>query len=84
MLELVTPELFSNEIYQLLARHIIEYWRHYGRPPGKIHTADLVARIIGTAVTLWRQYLRNTITSMIVLYDNGINTEYVMDEMNEF
>ena len=81
---MVTPELFSNDIHQLLARRMFEYWRDHNKPPGKAHTADLVADIIDDPRHPQARTFKTMIMQMIVLYDNNINTAFVIDQVRAF
>jgi intein/homing endonuclease len=81
---LVTAELFSNELHQLVARRVLDYWRHHNQPPGKIHTPDVLADILEDRRHPQNRAIRDLLSSMMLLLDSNLNTTYVLDQLQAF
>lgn len=81
---LIKAELFSNELQQLVAKRVLDYWREHRRPPGKIHTPDLLADILEDRSHPQSRAVRDMLSSMVFLYDSNINTTYVLDQLQAF
>jgi len=80
----IEPHLFENEAYRTLATRMRDYWRQHDKPPGKAHVGDLVADILQSPRNPHAAAYRTAITGMAVLTDAGINTNYVMEQLETF
>lgn len=81
---MIKAELFSNELQQLVARRVLDYWRQHHRPPGKIHTPDLLADILEDRQHPHSRAVRDMLSSMVFLFDSNINTVYVLEQLQAF
>jgi replicative DNA helicase len=81
---LVQPHQFENEVHRTLAQRAAEYWRQHGQAPGAAHTADLVDDIISDPNNKRAATYRGVLNNMLALWDNGINTAYVLEEIHAF
>lgn len=81
---LIDANLFSNELHQLVARRVLDYWRQHRKPPGKIHTPDLLADILEDRRHPQARAVREMLQSMVLLFDSNINTTYVLDQLQSF
>lgn len=81
---LIDANLFSNELHQLVARRVLDYWREYRRPPGKIHTPDLFADILEDRRHPQARAIREMLQSMVLLFDSNINTTYALNQLQDF
>lgn len=81
---LIKAELFSNELQQLVARRVLDYWHQHHRPPGKIHTPDLLADILEDRRHPQSRAIRDFLSSIVLLFDSNINTTYVLDQLQAF
>jgi len=78
---LVDVELFEGE-YRIVAQRFLTYWKRYGVAP-KAHAIDLFADIIDTPNKKAKAF-RGIILSAIQLYESGLNTGYVMQQLQLF
>lgn len=81
---LIDATLFSNDLHQLIARRVLDYWHRHNRPPGKIHTPDLLSDIVEDRRHPQHRAVRDLLQSMILLFDSNINTIYVLDQLQSF
>lgn len=81
---LIDATLFSNDLHQLIARRVLDYWRQHHRPPGRVHTPDLLADILEDRRHPQNRAVRDMLASMMMLFDSNINTTYVLDQLQSF
>ena len=80
--QLVDVSLFEGD-YRIVMERAAEYWEKYNQAP-KHHTADLVADILDDAHDRRGRTYRRILADMFSLWESGINTGYVMDQLQTF
>lgn len=66
--------------FRTIAEACIKYWKTYNKPPLD-HTADLVSHIIDDKGNRRAKAVTRILRGMIQLSDSGLNTEYVLKQI---
>ena len=81
---LITPELFANDLQRLMVSRAQDYWREHHQPPGKAHVFDLVDDLVGNRRHPRAEPARQIIRDMLQLHHGNINGEYVLSQLNTY
>jgi replicative DNA helicase len=78
----VDPTLFEGD-FRIIAERAIKYWQEHNQAP-KNHTADLLSDILEDESNRKAPTFRRVLSNMMSLWESGINTDYVLDELRRF
>jgi len=84
VLGMTEASLFGNEVHRLLFGRLRDYWAKYRRPPGIVHTSDLVADILDDREHQHGDAVRLLLRSIAAASSREVNASYVLDMLKTF